>query len=67
MLQSALNFAVGFFGLPLEGKYQQSITIEANGVCPHLTPLIAHVLNIFVLGQQHSRPIQDVSILSMII
>jgi hypothetical protein len=45
MLQSALHFAVGFFGLPLEGKYQQSITIEADGVsipgfCPHLS----HVL-----------------------
>lgn len=37
MLHSALNFAVGFFGLPLEGKYQQSITIEARGVSffPH--------------------------------
>jgi hypothetical protein len=32
MLQSSLNFAVGFFGLPLEGKYQQSITIESRGV-----------------------------------
>jgi len=33
MLASALNFAIGFFGYPLEGKYQQSITIEAHGVC----------------------------------
>lgn len=32
MLNSALNFAVGFFGLPIEGQYQQSITIEAPGV-----------------------------------
>ena len=32
MLKSALNFAIGFFGYPLEGQYQQSITIEADGV-----------------------------------
>ncbi len=32
MLYSALNFAMGFFGLPVEGKYQQSVTIEADGV-----------------------------------
>lgn len=32
MLHSALNFAVGFFGLPLEGQYQQSILIEERGV-----------------------------------
>jgi hypothetical protein len=32
MLNSAINFALGFFGYPLDGKYQQSITIEANGV-----------------------------------
>jgi MFS superfamily sulfate permease-like transporter len=32
MLSSALNFALGFFGYPVEGKYQQSITIEASGV-----------------------------------
>ncbi|KIK04004.1 hypothetical protein K443DRAFT_442865 [Laccaria amethystina LaAM-08-1] len=29
MLASALNFAIGFFGYPYEGQYQQSITIEA--------------------------------------
>lgn len=33
MLHSALNFALGFFGYPLDGKYQQSITIESKGVC----------------------------------
>lgn len=33
MLHSALNFAVGFFGLPIEGKYLQSVTIEEDGVC----------------------------------
>jgi hypothetical protein len=32
MLASALNFAIGFFGYPFEGQYQQLITIEANGV-----------------------------------
>lgn len=32
MLYSALNFAIGFFGYPFEGQYQQSITIEAPGV-----------------------------------
>ena len=32
MLASALNFAIGFFGYPFEGQYQQSITIEAKGV-----------------------------------
>lgn len=36
MLHSALNFAVGFFGLPLEGQYQQSILIEDRGVCSQL-------------------------------
>jgi len=32
MLASALNFAIGFFGYPFDGQYQQSITIEATGV-----------------------------------
>lgn len=32
MLASAMNFAIGFFGYPFEGQYQQSITIEADGV-----------------------------------
>ena len=32
MLSSALNFALGFFGYPFDGQYQQSITIEAKGV-----------------------------------
>ncbi|GLB35545.1 putative phosphoglycerate mutase-like protein [Lyophyllum shimeji] len=38
MLQSALNFALGFFGYPLDGKYQQSITIEADGFNNTLAP-----------------------------
>lgn len=28
MLASALNFAIGFFGYPFEGQYQQLISIE---------------------------------------
>ena len=32
MLASALNFAAGFWGIPYEHKYLQSITIEAPGV-----------------------------------
>ncbi|EPQ50321.1 phytase [Gloeophyllum trabeum ATCC 11539] len=38
MLASALNFAVGFFGYPFEGQYQQSITIEADGFNNTLAP-----------------------------
>ncbi|ESK88274.1 acid phosphatase [Moniliophthora roreri MCA 2997] len=41
MLHSALNFALGFFGYPIEGQYQQSITIEAkdfnNTLAPYTT------------------------------
>jgi hypothetical protein len=33
MLASAVNFALGFFAWPLDGKYEQVITIEAPGVC----------------------------------
>ena len=32
MLASALNFAAGFWGIPYEHKYLQSITVEARGV-----------------------------------
>lgn len=32
MLTSALNFAAGFWGIPYENKYLQSITIEDRGV-----------------------------------
>ncbi|KAJ3556987.1 hypothetical protein NM688_g1721 [Phlebia brevispora] len=38
MLSSALNFAIGFFGYPFEGQYQQSITIEAGGYNNTLAP-----------------------------
>ena len=32
MLASSTNFAFGFFGWPLEGKFLQEVTIEATGV-----------------------------------
>jgi hypothetical protein len=32
MLASALNFAAGFWGIPYENKYLQSITIEDRDV-----------------------------------
>ncbi|KAF9257552.1 phosphoglycerate mutase-like protein [Marasmius fiardii PR-910] len=38
VLNSALNFALGFFGYPLEGQYQQSIIIEA----PDFNNTLAH-------------------------
>ncbi|PPQ73607.1 hypothetical protein CVT24_008065 [Panaeolus cyanescens] len=38
MLASALNFAIGFFGYPFDGQYQQSITIEEPGFNNTLAP-----------------------------
>jgi hypothetical protein len=38
MLTSALNFAAGFWGIPYENKYLQSITIEARGFNNTLAP-----------------------------
>jgi hypothetical protein len=38
MLASAQNFALGFFGYPMEGQYQQSITIEADNFNNTLAP-----------------------------
>ncbi|OBZ66403.1 3-phytase A [Grifola frondosa] len=38
MLASALNFAIGFFGFPFEGQYQQSVTIEDPGFNNTLAP-----------------------------
>jgi len=32
MLSSAMNFAPGFFGWPLEVQYLQSIIVEEKGV-----------------------------------
>jgi hypothetical protein len=32
MLASATNFALGFFGWPLEDKFLLSVTVEENGV-----------------------------------
>ena len=49
MLSSALNFALGFFGYPLDGKYQQSITIEAKGVrILRLLELMAQKLKLMI-------------------
>jgi hypothetical protein len=38
MLASAVNFAAGFWGIPYENKYLQSITIEAGGFNNTLAP-----------------------------
>ncbi|KIK68812.1 hypothetical protein GYMLUDRAFT_36309 [Collybiopsis luxurians FD-317 M1] len=38
MLYSALNFAIGFFGYPLEGQYQQSTIIQEDGFNNTLAP-----------------------------
>ncbi|KAF8452345.1 histidine phosphatase superfamily [Boletus edulis BED1] len=38
MHASAVNFALGFFGWPLDGKYEQVITIEASGFNNTLAP-----------------------------
>ncbi|KAJ3567696.1 hypothetical protein NP233_g6194 [Leucocoprinus birnbaumii] len=40
MVDSAQNFALGFFGYPIEGQYQQSITIEENGYNNSLIPKV---------------------------
>lgn len=60
MLYSALNFAVGFFGLPIEGKYQQSVTIEADGVgllyIAHSAAKCSFVV-VRIVVQQHALPI----------
>jgi len=32
MWSSAMHFVIGFFGYPFEGQYEQSITIEHDGV-----------------------------------
>ncbi|KZS96658.1 phosphoglycerate mutase-like protein [Sistotremastrum niveocremeum HHB9708] len=38
MLASAQNFALGFFGWPLEGKYHELVTIESPGFNNTLAP-----------------------------
>ncbi|KAF8162781.1 histidine phosphatase superfamily [Crassisporium funariophilum] len=38
MLASAMNFAIGFFGYPFDGQYQQLITIEEKGFNNTLAP-----------------------------
>ena len=32
MWSSAMHFAIGFFGYPFEGQYEQSVTIEHDNV-----------------------------------
>ena len=49
MLKSAKNFALGFFGWPDEGQYEQVITIEADGVRFFL--LIVSLLTNYIGGQ----------------
>jgi len=56
MLKSALNFAIGFFGYPFEGQYQQSITIEARGVRLSFQNF-QHRLITIELVQQHPCPV----------
>jgi hypothetical protein len=46
MLASAMNFAIGFFGYPFEGQYQQSITIEASGVRLSSLPAVDVILKL---------------------
>ena len=40
MHASALNFAIGFFGYPFDGQYEQSVTIESTGVREFLRELV---------------------------
>lgn len=56
MLNSAINFALGFFGHPLEGKYQQSITIEADGVSEFTVFSFSSPHHISLV-QQHFGPV----------
>lgn len=60
MLSSAQNFALGFFGYPIEGKYQQSITIEANGVIKIFWVQSHGNSRSLVLVQQYTLSIHDV-------
>ena len=60
MLNSAINFALGFFGHPLEGKYQQSITIEADGASDFTVSYPLYLIT-FYLVQQYFGPVRYVS------
>jgi hypothetical protein len=56
MLKSAQNFAAGFFGIPFEDMYQQSVTIEASdvrifGLCAEKT----QIKFFFCSSTTHSR------------
>jgi hypothetical protein len=58
-----MNFAIGFFGYPFDGQYQQSITIEADGVRSSSVIFVVHTLTFLpyhISVQQHPCPLQDV-------
>lgn len=48
-----MNFALGFFGYPFDGQYQQSITIEANGVRLFLCYIRIHLCITNTNGSPH--------------
>jgi hypothetical protein len=60
MLHSALNFATGFFGIPIEGKYLQSIMIEAPEKVRLSWPVSVLPLKLLSV-QQYTCPIRNVS------
>jgi len=62
MLHSALNFAIGFFGLPIEGQYQQSVTIESHGVSfPRSVTSSQYIHFCALLVQQYFGSLHNVS------
>lgn len=68
MLSSAMHFAIGFFGYPFEGQYEQSVTIEHEGVsvrCPSLLLLLipTHVSSTTPWHRTRRRSHVDICIL----
>ncbi|KAG1849295.1 phosphoglycerate mutase-like protein [Suillus subalutaceus] len=59
MLNSAQNFALGFFGYPLEGQYQQQIMIEAEGFNNTLAPYRSCANNDVPSGGYRGQPYAD--------
>ena len=62
MLASAMNFAIGLFGYPFDGQYQQSIIIEDFGVClPTVSTYFDAKPHTYSLSvQQYPCPLHDV-------
>jgi hypothetical protein len=61
MWSSAMHFAIGFFGYPFEGQYEQSITIEHEGVsAPRAVSLRFSYFYLSALVQQHTVTGKDV-------